>query len=142
VGIAVLPSQRGGFDHHLGGFPVLREKVRGRPHGPDRAAGPLLQKVRGRTAGRVLLVGDAGYVDALTGEGIGLAFAADELAVGCVIADRPADYERQWRRMTRRYRLLTATLLHANGYLPERSRIVPTATALPKVFAGLVNQIA
>jgi flavin-dependent dehydrogenase len=143
VGIAVLTSHRGGFDYHLGGFPLLREKVRGRPHGPDRAAGPLLQKVRGRTAGRVLLVGDAaGYVDALTGEGLGLAFAAAELAVGCVIADRPADYDRQWRRMTRRYRLLTAVLLHASRYPPVRSSIVPAATALPKVFAGLVNQIA
>jgi len=143
VGTAVLTSARGGFDDHLAKFPVLRERVRGHPHGPDRAAGPLRQKVRGRTAGRVLLVGDAaGYVDALTGEGLGLAFAAAELAVGCVIADRPADYDRRWRRMTRRYRLLTVALLRASGYPPVRSRIVPAATALPKVFAGVVNQLA
>ena len=143
VGVAVLTSRRGGFDNHLDALPRLREKLRGRAHGPDRAAGPLRQKVRGRTAGRVLLIGDAaGYVDALTGEGLGLAFAAAELAVGCVVADRPADYDHQWRGMTRRYRLLTAALLHASRYTPVRSRIVPTATALPKVFAGVVNQLA
>jgi flavin-dependent dehydrogenase len=143
VGIAVLTSRKGGFDSHLDEFPALRDRVHGRPHGPDRAAGPLRQKVRSRTAGRVLLVGDAaGYVDALTGEGLGIAFGAAELLVGCVLNDRPGDYDRQWRRMSRRYRVLTAALLHASAYAPLRSRIVPAATALPKIFAGIVNQLA
>jgi flavin-dependent dehydrogenase len=143
VGIAVLTSHRGGFDIHLDEFPNLRERVRGLQHERDRAAGPLRQKVRSRTAGRVLLIGDAaGYVDALTGEGLGLAFSAAELAVGCIIDDRPADYDLQWRRMSRRYRLLTAALLHASAYKPVRSRIVPAATALPRVFTRLVNQLA
>ena len=62
--------------------------------------------------------------------------------VGCVVADRPGDYDRQWRRMSRRYRLLTAAVLHASEYAPLRSRIVPAAAALPKVFAGIVNQLA
>lgn len=143
VGIAVLSSRKGGFDRHLDEFLALRDRVRGRPHGPDRAAGPLRQKVRSRTAGRVLLVGDsAGYVDALTGEGLGIAFGAAELLVDCVLNDRPGDYDRQWRRMSRRYRVLTAALLHASAYAPLRSRIVPAAAALPKVFAGVVNQLA
>jgi hypothetical protein len=64
------------------------------------------------------------------------------LLVDCVIADQPGDYDRKWRRLTRRYRLLTAGLLHASEYAAVRSRIVPAATALPKVFAGLVNQLA
>jgi flavin-dependent dehydrogenase len=143
VGIAVLTSHRGGFDSHLGEFPALKERVHGRPHGPDRAAGPLRQKVSSRTAGRVLLVGDAaGYVDALTGEGLGLAFGAAELLVNCVIADRPGDYDRQWRQMTRRYRLLTAALLHASASARLRSGIVTAAMALPNVFARAVNLLA
>jgi hypothetical protein len=60
----------------------------------------------------------------------------------CVIADRPGDYDHQWRKMSRRYRLLTAGLVRANTYAPVRSRIVPAAMALPKIFAGLVNQLA
>jgi flavin-dependent dehydrogenase len=143
VGIAILTSRRGGFDSHLDEFPILRDRVDGRTFGTDLAAGPFLQRVRSRTAGRVLLVGDAaGYVDALTGEGLGLAFGAAELLVGCIIADRPGDYDRKWRQLTRRYRLLTAALLYASEYATLRSRIVPAATALPKVFAGLVNQLA
>jgi flavin-dependent dehydrogenase len=143
VGVAVLKSSRGGFDCHLKEFPALRDRIGDRPHEPDRAAGPLRQRVSSRTAGRVLLVGDAaGYVDALTGEGLGLAFGAAELLVGCVIADRPVDYDRQWRQMTRRYRMLTAALLQASAYPPVRARIVPAAVAMPTVFTGVVNLLA
>jgi flavin-dependent dehydrogenase len=143
VGIAILTSRRGGFDSHFGDFAALADRVTGCPHGQDRAAGPLRQRVRARVAGRVLLVGDAaGYVDALTGEGLGIAFGAAELLVGCVAADRTGDYDRQWRRMSRRYRMLTAGLLRASTHAAVRSKIVPAAAALPAVFAGLVNQLA
>jgi flavin-dependent dehydrogenase len=143
VGIAILSSTRGSFDAHLGEFAALEDRVRGHPHGHDMAAGPLRQKVRNRVAGRVLLVGDAaGYVDALTGEGLGIAFGGAELLVRCVAADRPGDYDRQWQRMSRRYRLLTAAVLRTTKYASLRSRIVPAASAMPKVFAGIVNQLA
>lgn len=143
VGIAILTPRQGAFDHHLDEFPILSERVRGHPHGGDRAAGPLRQRVCSRAAGRILLVGDAaGYVDALTGEGLGIAFAAAELLVNCIVAGTPGEYDRQWRRMSMRYRLLTAALLRAGGIAPLRSGIVPAAAALPKVFTGLVNLLA
>jgi flavin-dependent dehydrogenase len=143
VGVALLSSGRGGFECHLEEFPELRERIDGLPHEPDRAAGPLRQKVSSRTAGRVLLVGDAaGYVDALTGEGLGLAFGAAEALVDCVLSGRPGDYDKRWRQLTRRYRMLTAALLQASAYGPARSRIVPAARAMPTVFTGIVNLLA
>jgi len=143
VGVAVLTSDQGRFDDQLARFPALGARLAGEPHGSDRAAGPLRQRVAGRALGRVMLVGDAaGYVDALTGEGLGIAFGAAELVVGCVLADRPQDYDRQWRRMSRRYRVLTAGLLHASGVPALRSLIVPAAAALPGVFTGIVSQLA
>jgi flavin-dependent dehydrogenase len=143
VGIAMLTSRRGGFDCHLKEFPALRDRIDGRPHEPDRAAGPLRQRVSSRTAGRVLLVGDAaGYVDALTGEGLGLAFGAAELLVQSVVAERPDTYDRRWRQMTRRYRVLTAALLQASSHSPLRSGIVPAAVAMPTVFTRVVNLLA
>jgi len=143
VGIAILSSGRGGFDCHLDEFPELRDRASGHTHGQDRAAGPLWQGARGRAAGRVLLVGDAaGYIDALTGEGMGLAFGAAEALVNCVIRERPGDYDRQWRRLTRRYRALTAGLVRAAAHPAIRSHIVPAAAALPRVFGVAVNQLA
>jgi flavin-dependent dehydrogenase len=90
-----------------------------------------------------MLVGDAaGYVDALTGEGLGIAFGGAELLVEAVLADNPGSYDRRWRTMSRRYRALTAGLLQASGCAPVRSMIVPAASALPKAFSGIVNLLA
>jgi flavin-dependent dehydrogenase len=142
VGVAILTSTRGGFEEHLRQFPVLMDRLHDLPHGADRAAGPLRQKVRHRSAGRVLLVGDAaGYVDALTGEGMGLAFGAAELLVDCIVTDRTGDYDRRWRKLTRRYRLLTAGLLHITGVRPLRAAITPVSAAFPAVFSTVVNAL-
>ncbi|MHA0285718.1 NAD(P)/FAD-dependent oxidoreductase [Mycobacterium sp. C3-094] len=142
VGIAILTSRRGAFDDHLAAFPALHERISGSSHGPDRAAGPLRQRVVSRVAGRVMLVGDAaGYVDALTGEGLGLSFAAARALAGCVAADRPETYERLWRRATRRYRMMTSMMLHASAS-PLRRAIVPAAHGVPQVFARAVNLLA
>jgi len=143
VGVAILTSRQGKFGDHLLEFPTLAARLDSAPHGSDRAAGPLRQRVRSRASGRVMLVGDAaGYVDALTGEGLGIAFGGAELVVKNVLADSPEDYDRQWRRMSRRYRILTAGLLHASGVAPVRAMIVPGANALPKAFGGIVNMLA
>jgi len=143
VGVAILTTHRGGFSEQFEAFPALKAQVDSHAHGPDRAAGPLRQKVRSRTAGRVLLVGDAaGYVDALTGEGLGISFRAAELLVNCIAAGRVDDYDRQWRRMSRRYRLLTSGLLHASSLPPLRSQIVPAANVFPGVFTSVVNLLA
>lgn len=143
VGIAVLSSSRGGFDRQLADFPELTDRCLGAAHGPDRAAGPLRQRARHRSAGRVLLVGDAaGYIDALTGEGMGLAFGGAQALVNCVVAEHPGDYDSQWRALTRRYRLLTAGLVRAGSVAMIRSRIVPAARALPAVFGEIVNRLA
>ena len=143
VGVAILTSRQGKFGDHLLEFPSLASRLDSVPHGKERAAGPLRQRVRSRTSGRVMLVGDAaGYVDALTGEGLGIAFGGAELAVKAVLADAPQNYDRQWRAMSRRYRLLTAGLLQASGVPPVRAAIVPAANALPAVFGRMVNLLA
>ena len=144
VGVAILTSEQGAFDDQLSAFPDLAARLAGAPHSSaDRAAGPLRQRVRHRSAGRVMLVGDAaGYVDALTGEGLGIAFGGAEILVDCVLADSADDYDRLWRRMSRRYRLLTAGLLEASGVGLIRSMLVPAASALPVAFRGIVNLLA
>ncbi|WP_127130147.1 NAD(P)/FAD-dependent oxidoreductase [Georgenia sp. SYP-B2076] len=142
VGVAVLTTRRLPYDAQLAAFPVLAERLLGEPTSAVRGAGPLRQRSRRRVAGRVLLVGDAGgYVDALTGEGISLALAQAEAAVGAVLAGRPASYEASWRRIVRRYRLLTEVLLAASEAPALRSRLVPAAGALPGLFGWCVGEL-
>ena len=155
VGVAVLCARdigrrgdhdegwRGGFSDRLAAFPALRERLDGAAAVTDvRGAGPLRQDVPRRTAGRVLLAGDAsGYTDALTGEGIGAALAQAEALAACLAAGRPEDYERAWRRATRKSRLLTSGLLWSRQRPLFASRIVPAAQRLPRVFTAIVNEV-
>jgi hypothetical protein len=62
--------------------------------------------------------------------------------VKAVVAECPGTYDRQWRQMTRRYRMLTAALLQASALPVMRARIVPAAAAMPTVFTGVVNLLA
>jgi len=144
VGIAMLTSARGSFDERLAAFPTLLDRVRGAdPVGEVMGAGPLRQRAKSRVAGRVLLVGDAGgYVDALTGEGVSLGVAQARSAVTAIVDGAPDRYEREWHTVTRRYRLLTATLLGATRVGPVRRALVPAAERLPAVFSAAVNQLA
>ncbi|PJE97296.1 NAD(P)/FAD-dependent oxidoreductase [Streptomyces carminius] len=144
VGVAVLTTVRRPYDEHLAAFPGLRERLAGaRPAGPVRGAGPLRQTAGARTAGRVLLVGDAaGYVDALTGEGVALALAQAPAAVRAIIAGDPGAYEREWHRLTRRYRRLTRALLGTAGVPWTRAALVPAAQRLPWLFSAAVDALA
>ncbi|HZJ04550.1 MAG TPA: NAD(P)/FAD-dependent oxidoreductase [Nocardioidaceae bacterium] len=143
VGVALLTKVREPFSRQIRAFPTLVERMSGHASGPVRGAGPLHRKTRSRVAGRVLLVGDAsGYVDALTGEGVALALAEARAAVGALAAGRPKDYERCWRQITWRYRLLTSALVTSTRVPVLRRGLVPAAGALPGVFAAAVNQLA
>ena len=144
VGVAVLCGPGRRFDDVLAGFPALTDRLRGaQPMAGVRGAGPLRQDAAARRAGRVLLVGDAaGYVDALTGEGLSTGLATAAAAVGAVAAGRPQDYERAWRAATRPYRLLTTSLLRASQVPAVRPYLVPAARRFPGLFARAVDLLA
>jgi flavin-dependent dehydrogenase len=143
VGIAVLTRHRTPFAAQLEGFPALRVLTRTRGWGPVLGAGPLWQRSRSRTRGRVLLVGDAaGYVDALTGEGIALGLAQARAAVAAVAADDPSGYEVQWRALTATHRRLTGVLVTATRVPAARRLVVPAAAGLPRLFGAAVAGLA
>jgi flavin-dependent dehydrogenase len=144
VGVAVLgPGDGTRFESLLAEFPELHGRLRdAEPATAVRGAGPLRQRASRRVAGRVLLVGDAaGYVDALTGEGLSVGLACARELVRCVVEERPGDYERAWQRATRRYRLLTGGLLWAAQRPALRRAIVPGAQRLPGLFERIVDQL-
>ncbi|MGW0784035.1 NAD(P)/FAD-dependent oxidoreductase [Streptomyces sp. NPDC002913] len=142
VGVAVLSHHRRSHEQHLAAFPALARAIRGREAGPVRGAGPLRRTASGPRAGRVLLVGDAaGYVDALTGEGVALATATASAAVDCLLAGRPELYAARWRQLTRRHRLLTQALLATARHPLTAGLIVPAAQRMPPLFGAAVRAL-
>ncbi|BFV56437.1 NAD(P)/FAD-dependent oxidoreductase [Kitasatospora sp. CMC57] len=143
VGVAVLTGERAAFEQHLAAFPALTARLPERAATAVRGAGPLRQPVASRVHGRVLLVGDAaGYIDALTGEGVSLALTGAAHLVRCVREDRPQAYERAWLRASRRHRLLTDGLVRVRARPALATRIVPAAARLPALFGAVVNGLA
>ncbi len=109
------------FARLLERFPAVAERIAGgEADSQPRGAGPLAQAVRARSGQRFVLVGDAaGYVDAITGEGLSLALACGQalgeglpaaLARGAGRAAL-APYERFAAREFRRYALVCRTVL-------------------------------
>lgn len=145
VGVAVLCHGGRPYGEWLEAFPALRSRLDGaRPASAVRGSGPLRQKSTRRVhpSGHVLLAGDAaGYTDALTGEGISIGLAGARELVAALVAGRPRDYERAWRRTTRRYRVLTGGLLAVTERPVLRRALVPAARRLPPVFTLIVNQL-
>lgn len=143
VGVAVLTDRRAPFTDLLASFPTLSPRLEGARMTRVRGAGPLRQRSTARVQGRVLLVGDAaGYVDALTGEGIAIGLAQARVAVAAIVDGDLPRYERDWRRVTRRHDLLTGGLLALARHRGLHRRIVPAAATLPRVFELAVNQLA
>lgn len=141
VGVALLGAPRTDWAATLAGLPELAERLAGAPElGPTLGAGPLRQRTTARTRGPVRLVGDAaGYVDALTGEGLRVGLAQARAAVATL--DDPAAYERAWVRVTRDDRLLTAGLV-AWATSPARGLVVPLARSAPWLYGGAVERLA
>ena len=143
VGIAVLSAERRPFEDLVAGFPQLCARIDGHARSPVLGAGPLRQRSRRRVQGRVLLVGDAaGYVDALTGEGLALGLAQARVAVACIADGRTERYDRLAGRLGLRHELLTHALLRATAHSAVRRRLVPAASRLPWLFDTAVNQLA
>ncbi|WP_002633302.1 NAD(P)/FAD-dependent oxidoreductase [Myxococcus hansupus] len=126
VGLAFLWEDgrvdgRVSFESLLSRFPVLEARLSGAaPDSQPRGAGPLARVSRARIADRFALVGDAaGYVDAITGEGMSLAFVCAE-ALGNLLPDALArgatreslaPYEDCFQRVFRKYSWSTGALL-------------------------------
>jgi flavin-dependent dehydrogenase len=144
VGVAVLGPAGTGFDEALAALPALTARLRGAAAVTElRGAGPLRQTARSVRKGRILLVGDAaGYVDALTGEGLSTGFAAAREAVAALADGQPERYPAAWSRATRRHRLLTGALVAATARPGPRALLVPAATRLPRVFGAAVDLLA
>jgi flavin-dependent dehydrogenase len=150
VGVAFLhaPGLSGDPRRLLETFPAVAARVAGAAEASaPRGAGPFDQSTRARVADRLVLLGDAaGYVDAITGEGLSLAFGcAGDLAAllpaalaGGAGAAALAPYEAAWARRFRPYAAWTRLLLALAKRRLVRRSVLALAAAAPAPFERLV----
>lgn len=135
----------------LEGAPAaVRERLAGAaPESDPLACGPLRVRAKRVVRGPVLLIGDAaGYVDAITGEGMSLALGSSALAVDAIFAwlrgGTPreaafAEYARRRAALFRDHALLT----HAVVFFARRPALgrlaVRALAAEPALFARLLS---
>jgi len=143
VGVAVLSHGRALAPERWAAlFPALGERLVGavaceRPRG----AGPFEQRVRGVLAPGVALVGDAaGYLDALTGEGLALGFACARALALRVAAGELERYPADHRRLTATYYRMTGLLLTLAGRPVLRRWAIGYLSRHPRLFSALLSR--
>lgn len=138
------------FPALLSRFPALDEKLRGVEFdSAPRGAGPLLQHVHRRVAERFALVGDAaGYVDAITGEGITQALEGAE-ALSKVLPDvlakngavsAFAPYERAAEAAFSRYARLASSLVWIAQRPVLRRTVISVLARSPQLFEAVLKR--
>lgn len=141
VGVAMLWSgEKSRFDRLLERFPALaRRLASSRVVSEDRGAGPLRQRARAVVSGPVALVGDAaGYLDAITGEGLALGFHQAAALVEAIEAGDLRLYAHRFRRLVALPFALIRALLFAERHPPLRRRMIRTLAREPELFARLL----
>lgn len=150
VGVAFLWDEArcphvGGFEEMLRRFPSLAERVEHREaSSTSRGAGPLRQRVRGVVADDFALVGDAaGFVDAITGEGISLGMVTAAALVADFAERRGGlltGYAAAHARVFRSYWLLTNSLLALARRPALRRTTIAMLARRPAVFETLLHR--
>ena len=141
VGIALLWSGRkASFDDLFESFPDLERRVaNAEVASKDRGAGPFRQRTKARAKGRVALVGDAaGYVDALTGEGLGLAFQQAAALAEAIEVGELGGYEKECRRLARSPELLTRLTLLLSRHPRLRPKVIRLLASDGDLFSRLL----
>ena len=142
VGVAVISREKPhGMEDALRHFPALLARLDGaEPVSRVRGAPTLHRTLRAVHACSVALVGDAsGSVDAITGDGLSLAF---EQSLGLAEAIARGDlslYGRAHRRLGRRARLMSHALLSMGMAAPMTESCIWLLTRVPRLFPALLR---
>ena len=141
VGVAMLRgSSKERFDTLLAGFPRLAAHLADAPAcSRDRGCGPLWSIPGSIQRGHVALVGDAaGYLDAITGEGLSLAFHQSRALIRAIISKDPRSYAVSARRLGRWPGALIRALLFVEERPRLRNRLIRTLAADRRLFSRLL----
>ena len=121
-------------------FPELGWRLAGaEPTSSVRGAISVSSRLRRVIRGRLALIGDAsGSVDAITGEGLALAFRQATILADALSRDDLTIYQAAHRRMGRMPRLMSRLMLGLGGRASMRRRAMHVLARWPRMFNRLL----
>jgi len=133
-------SHDANFDYAMQTLPVLRARlVDAELSGSQRGALTMIQSLPRVWRGNVALVGDAsGGVDAITGEGLRLAFQQAIALARVMESGDLREYGAVHRRLARRSVRIARLMLQLGNCPRLRSRVIAALNRNPRLFARLL----
>jgi menaquinone-9 beta-reductase len=128
------------LDQSLLAFPELDARLHGaETASAERGSVSANRKLKRVWRGNVALIGDAsGTVDAITGEGLGLAFSQAVALAKCLGSGNLAGYEAAHRRLSRRPLLMARLMLTLDGRPGFQQRALQVFRKRPEIFHRLL----
>jgi flavin-dependent dehydrogenase len=133
------------LDEGLREFPQVQQRLRGAESGSmeygsvERGAVSVTRRLARVCDGRVALIGDAsGGVDAITGEGLCLAFNQADLLGTCLASGDLAGYQVGHRALARRPAVMARLMLVLEHREKLRRRVMRAFVREPKLFTRLL----
>ncbi len=136
--VSMNPKLR--LEEALAEFPELSARLKNAEHtSSERGAVTVMRRLRRVYRGQTVLVGDAsGGVDAITGEGLCLAFRQAALLGECLASGDLARYQLGHRRLIRRPTLMARMMLFMARHSHLRRRTMQVFQSSPSSFAGML----
>lgn len=121
-------------------FPEVADRLRGaEPSSSERGAVSVTRRLARVHKGRVALIGDAsGGIDAITGEGLCLAFEQADLLADCLLAGNLDGYQTGHRALARRPALMARALLLLENRPRLRRRVMRVLNTESHRFSRLL----
>ncbi|HEY1950050.1 MAG TPA: FAD-dependent monooxygenase [Bryobacteraceae bacterium] len=128
-------------DQSLADFPALRERLAGASLvGPEKGALSVSRRLHRVHQDGFALLGDAsGSVDAITGEGLSLAFQQALALAAAFQSGKMADYELAHRRAGRMPHRMASLLLALDSHAMLRRLALASMAKRPGIFAAFLN---
>jgi flavin-dependent dehydrogenase len=120
-------------------FPDVARRLANRQCSAERGGVSGTRRLKAVCRGRIALTGDSsGSVDAITGEGIGLAFRQAAALADALARNDLSQYQTAHRRLRRRPELMAHLMLLLGRHGGLRRRVVGTMAAHPRLFARML----
>jgi flavin-dependent dehydrogenase len=128
------------LDAALSAFPEITARLRGsQPTSPERGAISVTRKLRRVHRGHVALIGDAsGAVDAITGEGLCLAFRQAEVLAESFSRNNLERYQQAHRKLARRPALMAQLMLALDWNTSLRRQVMRAFSSDPRLFSRML----